>query len=336
VQGKCVLLAGVSDALGLELCRQVLHFSPHKLVIVEQYESYLTECIAHLRQAFPDACIVPWLCAPAGHTTLGNVFLEHRPHIVFHNAMCQYVPFFPCEGNHLARANALFTFALAQQAARTACEYFVFISSEAAAFRGNRMSDALRAAEIGLEQFFAGGKTGLVTVRLCDILENPGGTIARLREQITNRQPVLISRHAKCTFLTKQDAVLLILDTLAQTATGAIEKGIFVCTPGLATPLFEIAHTLAVLEGVQLGTDIPVQFLDEALPDGDASLEGHGRLEATSNKHISLLHPPLVPNTPLVTGALQALLHIEGQPLQHSAWEQFTRTLFRQGHLAES
>ena len=150
LEGKCVLLAGASGALGLELCQQILRFSPQKLIIVDRYEPYLTERISRLLQALPDACIIPVLCPPSGHESLARAFLDHKPHIVFHNAMRKYLPFFPFQVDSIVQTNYLFTFALARQAAQAACNYFVLISSEAAASRGNLISESLRAAEVSL------------------------------------------------------------------------------------------------------------------------------------------------------------------------------------------
>ena len=327
LEGKCVLLTGASGALGLELCRQILRFSPQKLIIVERYEPYLTERISRLQHIFPDACVIPVLCPPSGNGSLDTVFSEHQPHIVLHNAMRKYLPFFPFQVESIVHANYLFPFALARQAARAACDYFVLISSEAAAIRGNLISESLRAAEISLDQFFANQKTSLVTVRLCDILENQGGIIARLKEQIAHREPIILSRSAKPAFLSKQDAVHLLLGSLTQAATHPTQKGIFVYKPDTAIPLFEIASTLAMLEGVQLGSDIPVTFLDDASPDGEAPPADQGILVATVNQHIRLLRLSPLLQSPVVTKALQDLLHMQEQDLGHAPWAQPTQTL---------
>ena len=327
LEGQCVLLAGTSGAFGLELCHQILRCAPQKLLIVERHEPSLTECVSRLRQAFPDAGIIPVLCLPSGHESLAKAFMDHKPHVVFHNAMRKYLPFFSFQVDSIVQTNYLFTFALARQAAQAACDYFVLISSEAAAVRGNLISESLRAAEMSLDQFFASQTTSLVTVRLCDILENQGGIITRLKEQIANREPVTLSRSAKPVFLSKHDAVHLILDSLTQAAISPTEKGIFIYTPDSALPLVEIARLLAMREGVQLGHDIPVKFLDDAPPDGIAPLAEQGTLVATANKHIRLLRLPPLLQSPVVTQALQDLLHLQEQDLGHALWAQPTQTL---------
>ena len=180
--GKRVLIAGTSGALGLELCRQILRFAPERLLVLERYEPSLTALVSQLQQTFPTARITPILCPPAGNADLEEMFTQYGPHVVFQNAMRKYLPFFDFQIASILRANYLTTFALAQQTARSGCTHFVLVSSEEAHKRGNLIGDSLRAVEIGLRQFFAPTPTRLVIVRLCDVLENRSGIVARLEE----------------------------------------------------------------------------------------------------------------------------------------------------------
>ena len=170
-----------------------------------------------------------------GNANLEEVFAEYRPHVVFQNAMRKYLPFFPFQTQSILRANYLSTFALAQQAARCGCTHFVLVSSEEAKHRGTVIADSLRAVEIGLRQFFAPTSTRLVIVRLGDILENRAGIVARLEEQIVNREPVILPhRDAKCALLSKRAAVHFILDALGLAESLAPREGIFVCPQAAA------------------------------------------------------------------------------------------------------
>ena len=210
-----MLVAGTSGALGLELCRQILRFAPERLLVLERYEPSLTALVSQLQQTFPTACITPILCPPAGNANIEAVFAEYRPHVVFQNAMRKYLPFFDFQTASILRANYLTTFALAKQAARSGCTHFVLVSSEAAHKRGNLIADSLRAVEIGLRQFFAPTSTRLVIVRLCDVLENRAGIVARLEGQIVHREPIILPhRDAKHALLSKDAAVHFILDAL--------------------------------------------------------------------------------------------------------------------------
>ncbi len=212
--------------------------------MLERYEPSLTALVSQLQQTFPTACITPILCPPAGNANLEAVFAEYRPHVVFQNAMRKYLPFFDFQIASILRANYLTTFALAKQAARSGCTHFVLVSSEAAQKRGNLIADSLRAVEIGLRQFFAPTPTRLVIVRLCDVLENRAGIVARLEEQIVHREPIILPhRNAKHALLSKGAAVHFILDALGLAESLAPREGIFVCPPASAVSLLEVAQS---------------------------------------------------------------------------------------------
>ena len=330
--GKRVLVAGTSRALGLELCRQILHFAPERLLVLERYEPSLTALVSQLQQTFPAACITPILCPPAGNANIEAVFAEYRPHVVFQNAMRKYPPFFDFQIASILRANYLTTFALAKQAARSGCTHFVLVSSEAAQQRGNLIADSLRAVEIGLRQFFTPTPTRLVIVRLCDVLENRAGIVARLEEQIVQREPIILPhRDAKHALLSKGAAVHFILDALGLAESLAPREGIFVCPPASAVSLLEVARRLAMGHGYRLGTDIPLYFLEEP-PAASPAQEAHEayartRCIPTTNPSMSLLPELPLTSSHAITKAVQELLNIQEGDLAYEGWERPTRTL---------
>src|SRR5439155_17670493 len=259
---------------GVELCRRILGFSPQSLIIIEHYESYLTALMLRLQHAFPDVTIIPTLCSPAGIDNIGEVFRDYGPHIVFHNAMRKYPPFFTFQTESIIRSNYLFTFALAKHAAHCGSASFVLVSSEEAENRGNLIADSLRAAEIGLRQFFTAHTTQLVIARLCDILESRGGIVAILEDQMAHRDVITLPHpDAKRAFLSKHAAANFLLEALAQADTISLADGIFICNHGAPLSLLEIAGKLAMRRGLQLGHDIPIRFLESPPHDNGFSTQ---------------------------------------------------------------
>jgi FlaA1/EpsC-like NDP-sugar epimerase/lipopolysaccharide/colanic/teichoic acid biosynthesis glycosyltransferase len=332
LSGKQVLVAGTSGAVGLELCRQILRFAPERLLVLERYEPSLTALVSQLQQTFPTACITPILCPPAGNANLEAVFAEYSPHVVFQNAMRKYLPFFDFQTASILHANYLTTFALAKQVARSGCTHFVLVSSEVAYKRGNLIADSLRAVEIGLRQFFAPTSTRLVIVRLCDVLENRGGIVARLEGQIVNREPIILPhRNAKHALLSKDAAVHFILDALGLVGALAPREGIFVCPSASAVSLLEVTQRLAMLHGYRLGIDIPLYFLEEP-PAVSPSEEAHEsristKYVTTTNPSISLLQEAPLGSAHVITTAVQELLNMQEGDLAYAEWERLTCTL---------
>jgi FlaA1/EpsC-like NDP-sugar epimerase/lipopolysaccharide/colanic/teichoic acid biosynthesis glycosyltransferase len=330
--GKRVLVAGTSGAVGLELCRQILRFAPERLLVLERYEPSLTALVSQLQETFPTTHIMPILCPPAGNANLEAVFAEYSPHVVFQNAMRKYLPFFDFQTASILHANYLTTFALAKQAMRSGCTHFVLVSSEAAHKPGNLIADSLRAVEIGLRQFFAPMSTRLVIVRLCDVLENRGGIVARLEGQIVNREPIILPYcTAKHALLSKDAAVHFILDALGLVESLAPREGIFVCPPASAVSLLEVTQRLAMLHGYRLGTDIPLYFLEESptVSPSEGAPESHASTQyvPTANPSISLLQETPFMSSQGITKAVQELLNIQEGDLAYDGWEGPTRTL---------
>jgi len=251
---------------------------------------------------------------------------------VFQNAMRKYLPFFDFQTASILHANYLTTFALAKQAMRSGCTYFVVVSSEAAHKPGNLIADSLRAVEIGLRQFFAPASTRLVIVRLCDVLENRGGIVARLEGQIVNREPIILPHcNAKHALLSKDAAVHFILDALGLVGALAPREGIFVCPSASAVSLLDVAQRLAMLHGYRLGTDIPLYFLEEP-PAVSPLEEAHesratARYVPTANPSMSLLPEAPLRSSHVISTAVQELLHMQEGDLAYDGWERPTRIL---------
>jgi FlaA1/EpsC-like NDP-sugar epimerase len=332
LDGKRVLLTGACGALGVELCRQILRFSPQQLIIIDRYEAYLTELLSHLLNVLPADHIVPVLCPPGGSDKIVDVFLKHQPHVVFHTTMRKYSPLFDIQIENVLRANCLSTFKFAKQAANNGCEYFVMISSVEAESRGNSVSESLRTAEVGLRQFFASQQTKLVVVRLCDILENRGGVVAMIEDQIAHREPVTLpSPDAKRRFLSRRAAVCFILQSLVLAEATPAKDGIFVCNNGAPISLLEIARKLAMLSGMQLESDLPVKFLNGNPRDGGPVFQvfsnDHEKLTTTAHAHIGLLREKSLPASPELDAAIHYLLNLQEHDLEHTAWDKHTHTL---------
>jgi FlaA1/EpsC-like NDP-sugar epimerase/lipopolysaccharide/colanic/teichoic acid biosynthesis glycosyltransferase len=294
LRDKNVLVTGAHGALGIELCRQILEFSPAKLVILERYESYLSELMSHLLNSYSPDRIIPILYTPTGIGPIENIFQEYQPHIVIHAAMRKYLPWFDYQLDAITWINYLYTFRLAKQAIKSGCEYFVILSSTAAANHGNPISDSLRAVEIYLRTYFEAKLTRLIILRLCDVLENRGGAVAMLENQIAHQETVTLPcPEAKCQFLSKHVASVFILETLALAAANPGAEGIFVCHHVPSISLLEIARKLATLYGLQLESELPVRFLNvrsstsEVIPHSPN--DNCCVLVPTTNSNISLL-----------------------------------------------
>ena len=328
LQGKIVLVVGPGGEFGVELCRQILCFRPDKLIVIDRYEAYLTELMLRLADVADDR-IVPVCVASLDNGKVAEVVRQHSPYIVVHAATRKYPSLVDIQVEDIVRMNYLSTFALARQAADNHCAYFVLVSSDEAARRGSPIADTLRSAEIILQQFFAEQSTRLVTIRLNNILENRGGLVAVLKEQIAQRESVtLLHPDSSGHFLSKRTAVHFLLQSLVLAYACPADEGIFVCNQGRPVSLFDVANKLASYYGVQLESDLPVTFLQDVLPEEATVCDSdHTQRMPTAHAHITRLQDSSLSARPDVASAVRHLFNLQEDDLEHAAWEKSTYTL---------
>ena len=333
LQGRRVLLTGACGELGVELCQQILGFSPQQLIIIDRYEAPLTELVSRLKHSFPDSQIRPVLCGPMSHRKIADVFREHQPHIVFHTATRKYLPSFDIPVEDILRVNYLSTFELAKQAARCGSEQFIMLSSVEAERQSGPVSESLRAAEISLQQFFTSKQTRFATVRLCDILENRGGAVAAIKEQIAHLEPVTLTHpDATCHVLSKRAATHFILNSLVLTASNPTDEPILLSAEGSPVLLLEVAQQLAALNGLQLDADLPLRFTQYHSQGStpvwaDTPVDDRHPLAQSSSTSLALATDGPLTEAPEVAAAINYLLNMCEQDLEHNTWVQHTHTV---------
>jgi len=275
---KTVLMLGSGGQLGSSICRYIYSSGCRKIVIVDRYASQLGETLAELMSELPGFQIFPVVLDIQDIDALNKVFAMHRPHIVVHASMRKFIPFRKTDDKEIAWSNYVRTFNLAKVSAWHGCEYFVMISSIRASLGGNFVSESLRVAEISLGRILGQTPTRLIVARVGNIIENRGGIVSRLNNQIIGREPVrLPAETAKACFLSKNAAARSILQAL--TIGSRISPGGLLLTsePGICLEFAEVARKIANFYGIRLGVDIAVSFgqiPDASIHDEPALVEG--------------------------------------------------------------
>jgi FlaA1/EpsC-like NDP-sugar epimerase/lipopolysaccharide/colanic/teichoic acid biosynthesis glycosyltransferase len=273
--GKTVLMFGSGGELGSAICRYIFYSGCQKIVIVDRYESQLSEILAEMAKDLPGFPIVPVVLDSRDFDGLNKVFAQHRPQIVIHAGMRKFIPFWKIDDEEVAGSNYVRTFNLAKVAALHGCEYFLMISSIKATRGGNFVSESLRVAEISLGRIFGQTPTRLIVARVGNIIENRGGIVSWLNDQILERGPVRLPvETAKAFLLSKNAAARSILQALA---TGSrISPGGLLLTsePGICLEFVDVARKIANFYGIKLGVDIAFNFgqISDALIHDEPSI----------------------------------------------------------------
>ncbi len=322
--GKTTLMLGSGGELGSAVCRQIFRLGCRKLVIAERYESRLSRLMAELMRDLPGFEMVPVVLDSGDTGALDRAFEVHRPGIVLHAGMRKFIPFNKTSDEEVARSNYTGTFNLAKAAARHGCEYFLVISSINAVRRGSFISESLRVAEMSLSRIFGPTPTRLVVNRVGNIIENSGGIVSWLNEQILQRKPIPMPAGTPRAFLLSKNAgARSILQSLA--IGSRISPGGLLLTsePGISLEYEEIARKIAGFYGLQPGFDISVD-LDE-IPDALLDDEPSALVEAGDPQSAVDLEDCL--KSERVREVIQRLISIDPGRISEREWYRQTKEI---------
>lgn len=279
LRGKTVLITGAGGSIGSELCRQVAHYGPARLVLYELSEFNLYTIEQDLRERFPHLPLVKLIGDVKDRDHLRLTFGRWKPQAVFHAAAHKHVPLME-EGNALAalRNNTLGTYNAALTSAEFACERFVLISTDKAVNPTNVMGATKRAAEMVVSELaVVHPDTRFVTVRFGNVLGSSGSVIPKFKEQIARGGPVTVT-HPEIVryFMTIPEAARLVLQASAIGESGQV----LVLDMGEPVRIVDMARQLIRLTG-RSADEVAIEFsglrageklYEELLADADTTV----------------------------------------------------------------
>ncbi len=328
VADRTVLVNGSGGALGLELCQKALQLGCKKLIIVDRYEAYLTELVAALSNIFSRDLIVPVLVGTDEMNILDKLFDNYRPNVVFQASMKKYVPFFEVNFDDIGRSNYLRTFNLAKVASKYNSDFFILISSLVASNGGNFITESLRVAELSLKHFFSDTNTRLIIARISDIVENRGGIVSVIENQISKQETVTLpSPEAQTCLISNKSAAEFILQTLVEAIKLGPGEGIFVCEPGSSISLIEVTRKLANLYGLKIGADLAVKYTAQSKNHITLPLSDMLSFTSTSHRNIKVLKDNGGPNSDKVKAAFKEFVFNSNGHLSTEGWKRKTKEL---------
>jgi len=271
LSGKRVLITGAGGSIGAELARQVHHFGPSSLIMLDRDESALhavqLSIYGHGLLDGPDTVLVD-IRDLAG---LRKIFETHRPEIVFHAAALKHLPMlerFPDEG---WKTNVLGTLNMLRVSEQYDVEHFVNISTDKAADATSVLGATKRAAEqLTAWQARQTGRP-YISVRFGNVLGSRGSMLHTFNTQIAAGGPVTVT-HPDVTryFMTIPEACELVVQA------GAVGRGgeVMVLEMGEPVKILDVAKRMIALSGAR-GVEIvftglrPGEKLHESLFSDD-------------------------------------------------------------------
>ena len=246
INNKVVLVTGAAGSIGSEICRQVMHYNPTKLVMLDQAESPMYDFQFEMNNT-PDfkelrdkmAFVITNVKDPV---RMRMVFETYHPQVVFHAAAYKHVPFMEENAYEAVFVNVFGTKLVADLAVEYGVEKFVMISTDKAVNPTNVMGATKRIAEIYTQS--RKGNTKFITTRFGNVLGSNGSVVPLFRKQIAQGGPITVTdRRITRFFMTIPEACSLVLEA------GSIGEGgdIFVFDMGEKVKIWDLAEKMRKL-----------------------------------------------------------------------------------------
>lgn len=245
-RGRTVLVTGAGGSIGLELCRQVAHAGPSRLVLLGHGENSVYEAEQQLRAAFPNVSLATAIADVRDRDRVFQIFREFRPDVVFHAAAHKHVPLMERNPQEAVTNNVLGTSHVVAAAIATGTARFVQISTDKAVEPRSVMGATKRVAEQVVMQAAARSGRAFAVVRFGNVLGSRGSVVPHFKRQIAAGGPVTIT-HPDMTrfFMTIPEAVHLVLQ-----AGGMAQGGeLFVLDMGEPVRITQLAEDIIALSG---------------------------------------------------------------------------------------
>jgi FlaA1/EpsC-like NDP-sugar epimerase len=270
IRGKSVMVTGAGGSIGAELCRQIAHLRPRRVVLFEMSELALYQIDRELRAIMDrehlDFEFISLLGNAHHKCRVREIIQVYGVQTIYHAAAYKHVPIVEqnlVEGIH---NNVIGTWYTAETAQECGVETFVLVSTDKAVNPTNVMGATKRLAEIvlqGLQQ--RSGRTKFCMVRFGNVLESSGSVVPLFREQIRRGGPVTVTHPDVIRyFMTIPEAAQLVLQA------GAMAEGgdVFVLDMGKPIRIADLARRMVLLAGLSVR--------DEDNPDGDVEIRYTG------------------------------------------------------------
>jgi len=286
IDHRVLLVTGSAGSIGSEICRQLLHFSPKKVVLVDRSETGQFFLERELRAMAPDAELVVSIADLLDQPRMERILQTHRPEIIFHAAAYKHVPLMEAHPDEAVKNIVTATRRLADLAMASGVESLVMISTDKAVNPTSVMGACKRAAELYVQSLAELSSCRFVTVRFGNVLDSAGSVVQVFRQQIAAGGPVTVTdRRMQRYFMTIPEAARLVIQA------GVIGNGgeILLLDMGDPVRIVDLAADMIRLSGLEVGRDVEIQFV--GLRPGEKLFE---ELHAHGETHLPTRHPKIV------------------------------------------
>ena len=286
LQNQTVLITGAAGSIGSEIARQVIGFSPKKVIILDQAETPLHHLRLEIEQIHLETKIRTIICDVRNKAALTEIFKIYQPNVVYHAAAYKHVPLMEENPAQAIFVNVQGTKNVADLAIEFNVASFVMVSTDKAVNPSNVMGASKRIAEKYVQSLHTkhlnnGSITKFITTRFGNVLGSNGSVVPLFTAQIANGGPITITHPDIIRyFMTIPEACQLVLEA------GAMGNGgeIFIFDMGKPVKIIDLANKMIRLAGYIPDKDIKIEIVglrpgeklyEELLNDSAKTLPTH-------------------------------------------------------------
>lgn len=269
ISEKVILVTGAGGSIGSEICRQVLAFSPKKLLLLGHGENsiYLIHRELSGDPSYNKTEIIPIIADIQDREKIFHIMKEHQPDIVYHAAAHKHVPLMEYNPREAVKNNIKGTKNVAEAAKEANVKNFVMVSTDKANNPPNVMGATKRIAEMIVTGLNKENCTKFSAVRFGNVLGSRGSVIPVFREQIAKGGPITITDFRMTRyFMTIPEASRLVIQS------GALAKGgeIFVLDMSEPVKILDLARNMIRLSGY---TEEEIEIVETGIRPGEKLYE---------------------------------------------------------------
>ena len=272
IRDKRVFISGAAGSIGSEMVRQIAHFKPAEMVLVDQAETPMHDIRLLMADKFPKIKAYTIVGSITNKELMESLFKAHKIDYLLHAAAYKHVPMMEDNPAVAIQNNVVGTRILADLAVKYKVGKFVMISTDKAVNPTNVMGCSKRICEIYCQALNAAivsgkvkGVTQFVTTRFGNVLGSNGSVIPHFREQIKSGGPITVTDpNIERFFMLIPEACKLVLEA------GTMGKGgeIYVFDMGKPVKIVDLAKRMIQLSGAR---DVKIVFT--GLRDGEKLYE---------------------------------------------------------------
>jgi FlaA1/EpsC-like NDP-sugar epimerase len=288
LKGKTVLITGAAGSIGSEIVRQVIHFSPKIVLMLDQAETPLHHLSLEISKIDTNVKICSLISDVRNREALDSVFRQYQPEVVYHAAAYKHVPLMEENPAQAVFVNVLGTKNVADLSCQYNVDSFVMVSTDKAVNPSNVMGASKRIAEKYVQALhnnmfkeMGGCTTKFITTRFGNVLGSNGSVVPLFTKQIENGGPITLTHPDIIRyFMTIPEACQLVLEA------GAMGKGgeIYIFDMGKPVKIIDLAKKMIRLAGFVPDKDIQIKIVglrpgeklyEELLNDTSKTLPTH-------------------------------------------------------------